>query len=246
MSDLNEQAVAKYKFSSITELGQRRKQAFQRNLVQGYLPHMTTGARVLEVGPGRGEFAGECITAGYNYIGIEPSEVLCKQLISQGLNIIHAMVPPLGLEDETSDLVHSMDLIEHFDSYQMVLQFFEECSRVLAHGGYVSVIAPNFSLLGRLFYEYEYQHAYPTTEDRIVNLLQDAGFEVIKQSKFLFPWALKGRLYSILDRMLAHVMVPLGRSVILSSILQLFFGKKIVFRVHKNLYDHVVVLARKR
>lgn len=245
MSDLKEQAAAKYKFSTITESGQRRKLAFQRNLVHGFLPQMASGARVLEIGPGRGEFAGECINAGYNYVGIEPSEILSKQLIAQGLNIIQAMVPPLDLEDETSDLVHSMDLVEHFDSYQVVLQFFEECSRVLVHGGYVSVIAPNFSLLGRLFYEYEYQHAYPTTEDRIVNLLQDAGFEVIKQTKFLFPWGLKGGLYSMLDRILAHVMVPLGRSVILSSVLQLFFGKKFVFRVHKNLYDHLVVLAQK-
>ena len=246
MSDLKEQAVAKYKFSTITESGQRRKQVFQRNLVHAYLPQMPAGARVLEIGPGRGEFAGECIRAGYNYVGIEPSETLSKQLIAQGLNIIEAMVPPLGLEDESSDLVHSMDLVEHFNTYQVVLQFFEECSRVLVHGGYVSVIVPNFSLLGRLFYEYEYQHAYPTTEDRIVNLLQDVGFEVIKQTKFLFPWALKGGLYSILDRLLAHVMVPMGRSIFLSSVLQLFFGKEFVFRVHKNLFDHVVVLGRKR
>ena len=245
MSDSRDNGTAHYSFSTVTGVGKRRKRKFQKNLLNYHMPVMAEKSHVLEVGSGRGEFADECLEAGYEYTGVEPSKSLCEQLVARGLSVVETTVPPLDFPDETFDLVHSMDLVEHFASYDIVLKYFVECRRVLKQKGYVSVIVPNYSLLGRLFYEYEYQHTYQTTEDRIINLLIDSGFRMVKSGKFLFPWAVKSKLHSVLDRMLANILVPLGRSYLLSGILKGVAGRDFVFRVHKNLFDHIGVIAQK-
>lgn len=245
MDESHGDKVGRYKFSTVTKSGERRKREFQRNILTYLVPTLAPESRVLEIGSGRGEFALECIEAQYDYVGVEPSDELYEGLRAQNIQVVNSVVPPIDFPDASFDLVHSMDLVEHFDSYHVVLEFFDECRRVLKPGAYVSVIAPNYSLLGRLFYEYEYQHSYQTTEDRLAILLADAGFSIVKSSKFLFPWAVKSKWHTLIDRMLANIMVPIGRSYLISGFMKAIFNKEFVFRVHKNLFDHVGLIAQK-
>lgn len=229
----------KYTFSSITELGKHRKSTFQKNLFDRFLPRLNDDATVLEVGSGRGEFAEECKRRGYEYVGIEPSAILAELLTDRGFKIINEKVPPLQILDRSFDLIHSMDVLEHLSSYNEALELFTDCFQILKKRGFLCVIAPNYSTLKELFYEYEYQHSFPTTEPRIKQLLKDSGYHVIRHKKVLLSFS-----WEYIDRILAHILIPISRSTIFRCIARIG-GENLLFRIHKNLFDHIAVLGQK-
>lgn len=237
-----ERAERNYSFSAITEVGRRRKTATQRSLFDYFLPVFPYYAQVLEVGPGRGEFAEECRNRQLSYIGVEPSRSLYELLHGAGFEVINKEVPPLPVESERFDLVHSNDFVEHLCSFREVMTFFQETHRVLRPGGYVSVIAPNYQTIKHLFFQYEYQHSYVTTADRLTNMLADCGFKIIKVRCFLM-W-LSPRL-NWLDRLVAHALIPLTTNALAQGLIGGLTSKDFLFRIHKNVFDHVAVLARK-
>jgi predicted TPR repeat methyltransferase len=235
--------AAKYKYSEITKLGSYRKTALMSRLFESHFPPLSENSKIVEIGPGRGEFAQECINRKFDYTGIEPSKTLADMLRSVGYNIINQKVPPLHLEENQYDLIHSKDVIEHLISYEEVLGLLSDCRLVLKDGGYISAIVPNFATLKELFYEYEYQHAFPTTEMRMQRLLEDSGFQVIKLRKVFCEIGLSK--FWFLDRMLAHLLIPIARNSVFCTIVKIFASTEILFKIHKNVYDHIYVLGRK-
>lgn len=233
----------KYTLHTLTEFGIKRKQNWQVHLFRGFFPPLSSNAKILEVGSGRGEFAQECRNRDYNYTGIEPSDSLSELLIEKGYNIVKDRVPPINFPDNSFDLVSSMDLVEHFLSYNEVLGFFSECYRILKQGGYITIIAPNYSTLKELFYEYEYQHSYPTTEARLIKLLEDSGFKIIKHKAFLISPGWK--YFQYIDRLIAYILIPISRNMIFRAFLKSLTSQKFLFKIHKNLHDHVGVIAQK-
>src|SRR5688572_13768546 len=121
----------KYSFSLVTEIGSRRKSSQQLGLFHFFLPKLNGVSTVVEVGPGRGEFAHEARARGLRYIGIEPSSELCLRLREQGFDVINQIVPPLPLDDQTIELIHSYDFVEHLVDYREVMRVFIESYRVL-------------------------------------------------------------------------------------------------------------------
>jgi len=235
--------TAKYNFSGATKFGLYRKTALMSKLFEIHFPPLSENSRIVEIGPGRGEFAQECIKRKYDYTGIEPSTTLAEALRSTGYNIIKQKVPPLHLADNHYDLIHSMDVIEHLKTYEEVLDLFSDCRRALRDGGYISTIVPNFSTLKELFYEDEYQHSYPTTETRMKRLLEDSGFHVIRTRKIFSEFGFSK--FYLLDRVLAHLLISIARNSAFCAIVKMLTNSDVVFKIHKNVYDHIYVLARK-
>jgi cyclopropane fatty-acyl-phospholipid synthase-like methyltransferase len=237
--------VEKYTFSGITRLGQYRKRSLQAHLFDAFLPKLQQGETILEIGCGRGEFAAECRRRGYEYTGIEPSASLAQSLAERGYHVIKQEVPKINVSDNKFDLIHSMDLVEHLLTYEQVLAFLLDCQRALKPNGHISIIAPNYSTLKESFFEYDYQHSFPTTEYRIVSLVQDCGFRVVRRAKFLFAFGLKGSYKTYFDRALAHTLIPISRNPIVRSMTHVVGGETLGFKIHKNLCDHVGILAVK-
>ena len=146
-------ATEKYTYSDTTSLGRKRKATQIDALFDELLPVLTTGAEVLEIGAGRGEFAMKCQNRRLNYTGVEPSSELRVNLEKLGFKTINQTVPPICFEKEHFDLIHSYHFVEHLKDYAEVMLFFEEAFRVLKPGGYISVIAPNYLTLGSLFFD---------------------------------------------------------------------------------------------
>ncbi|HNP96556.1 MAG TPA: class I SAM-dependent methyltransferase [Cyclobacteriaceae bacterium] len=235
--------AAKYKYSEVTKLGSYRKTALMSRLFESHFPPLSENSKIVEIGPGRGEFAQECIRRKFDYTGIEPSETLADVLRSEGYNILSQKVPPLYLTNNDYDLIHSKDVIEHLKSYEEVLDLLADCRLALRDGGYISAIVPNFATLKELFYEYEYQHAYPTTEMRMQNLLEDSGFQVIKLRKVFCEIGLSK--FCFLDRLLAHLLIPIARNSVFCAMVKMITSREILFKIHKNVYDHIYVLGKK-
>jgi SAM-dependent methyltransferase len=242
--EIGESYLSRYKLPPITKLGEHRERTWQANLFEGLFPHLDRGISILEIGSGRGEFADECKQRGYKYTGIEPSEELSQLLIKKGFNILKSRVPPINLSNNAYDFIYSMDLVEHLPSYKEVLELFIECFRVVKKDGYVCIITPNYSTLKELFFEYEYQHSFPTTESRLLRLFEDSGFRIVKHRAFLISPGMR-RYYQYLDRLLAHALIPIVRNMMIRNIIKFCFGRNFLFRVHKNLYDHIGVLVQK-
>jgi len=235
-------ASDKYTLADITSIGKKRKADRVSAIFDHFLPSLPGSAKVLEIGPGRGEFARGCLNRELSYLGVEPSEELCKSLERASIPVISQTVPPIKLESNSFDLIHSNDFVEHLANYVDVMHFFAEAFRVLKPGGYFSVIAPNYLTIKNLFFRYEYQHSYITTRDRLVNLVQDSGFATVQSKCFL--WWLSPRL-NRLDRLLAHTVIPLATNPFMESLITLLTSEKLLFRVHKNVCDHVGILAQK-
>ncbi len=239
-----ESAQSKYTLNSATKLGikMRRKELLQSNIFRFIMPHLPELSKVLEVGAGKGLFARECLAQNLSYLGIEPSQELCEKLREAGFTIIEQPVPPIPVESESVDLLHSDQFIEHLCSYREVMEFFAETYRVLKPGGYTLVIAPNYATVRHLFFQYEYQHSYIVTVYRLKNMLADCGFKIINARCF-FLW-LSPQLNWV-DRLLAHTVIPILISPIVQGILSTLFSEEFLFRIHKNIWDNVAVLAQK-
>jgi len=234
-----------YTFSSVTKIGNYLKRALQAKLFDRFFPDINESAKILEIGSGRGEFAKECVRRGYEYTGIEPSDKFGEKLSIMGFNILRDKAPPINLSDNIFTLVHTADLIEHLNSFETVLDLLSECYRVLKQGGYLSIVAPNFTTLKDLFFEYEYQHNFITTEYRLAALLKDSGFHIVRCEKMLFPF-LSYKYVQYVDRILAHTLIPFTRSSIFRGIIKGLSNEEVLFRIHKNMFDHIMIMAQKQ
>ena len=232
----------KYSYSETTAIGNRRKSNHQRNLFNYFLPELADGSTVVEIGSGRGEFAMEVRSRGLHYLGIEPSSDLCAGLRERGFEVINEVVPPMPLEDQTVGLVHSHDFVEHLVDYREVMHFFIDSYRVLKHGGFISVLAPNYDTIKQLFFQYDYQHSFIVTKNRIEHMLRDSGF-VVKASR-CYLMSLSPRLKAV-DRTVAHTALPILVNSFSQALMRLVATEEFAFRVNKNLFDHVAVLGMK-
>lgn len=235
--------TSQYTYHDTTAMGQRRKNQFMSRLYDSFLPPLAPGQTVVEIGPGRGEFARETIRRGLSYQGIEPSLELRARLEKDGIHVIDGTVPPIPLPDNSVDLIHSFDVAEHFVDYREVMRFCSEAYRVLRSNGYLSIIAPNVDLLRWLFYAYEYQHSFPTNIGRLDGVLKDSGFVSRRSRAFMTELGLT-RWY-VLDRFAAHLFIPVVRNQLFCSVFRGVGLESLLFRIHKNFCDHVGVIGRK-
>lgn len=235
--------ASEYTYHEVTTWGEKRKQRALRSFLDRVVPPLSKGARVVEIGPGRGELGRITISRGDEYTAIEPSTTLAAKLEEAGINVIRSEVPPLPVEDVSCELVISFDVFEHFQSYREAMSVCRESYRALTPGGYLTIVAPNYDTLHSLFYLYEYQHGFVTNRCRLEGLARDAGFEVVRSSAFLTslgysPWW-------PLDRLLAHLTLPILRSSLLIALFRGLGLETTLFRLHKNFCDHIAVVGRK-
>ncbi|MCP3899792.1 MAG: class I SAM-dependent methyltransferase [Desulfobacteraceae bacterium] len=214
----------------------------QKAIFDYLLPSLSENSRVLEIGPGGGAFARECISRKLDYTGIEPSAGLREALEREGIHVVNQLVPPIDFEDNQFDLIHSFHIVEHMTNYHEVMQFFMESYRVLKPGGYFSVIAPNYRMIKHLFFQYEYQHSFVTTLDNVKNGLADCDFDILEAKCFLM-W-LSPILHKI-DRLIAYACIPIGTNLLIETIIRSLTSSTFLFRVHKNLFDNIAIVAQK-
>jgi SAM-dependent methyltransferase len=100
------------------------------------------GARVLEIGSGRGTLLAELRRRGVRAVGIEPNSSLAIDAVRRQppLPIARMSGDRLGFADATFDLVLSFDVFEHIADSGAHL---EEVRRVLRPGGVYALQTPN-------------------------------------------------------------------------------------------------------
>ena len=106
------------------------------------LRSLIKGKYILEVGCGRGSMLLKLDSAARR-VGIDPSsEALdLARIQNQGVTFQVAFAEKLPFEDNTFDLVYSLEVIEHVKEYELMVS---EIERVLKPGGVIFIQTPNY------------------------------------------------------------------------------------------------------
>jgi SAM-dependent methyltransferase len=134
------------------------------------------GQSVLEIGPGRGDFADICFERGIEYSAIEANREMAESLENRGAKVVRAMVPPLPALEKEFDVVVMMNVMEHMNSMENALQITQQIRDVLKPGGKFVICSPDYLNWRRNFFNCDFSHNYVTTRRRLKQLLINGGF----------------------------------------------------------------------
>ena len=146
------------------------------------------GSRVLEIGPGRGEFAELCLGRKLEYHAVEPNAGLAESLRQKGANVVCARVPPLPALDRQFDLEVMVNVMEHMNGLEQALDTACQIRRVLNPGGTFLIHAPDYLSWRGQFFNCDFSHNYVTTRRRLDQLLVNAGYEGIRSRYMSGPF----------------------------------------------------------
>lgn len=90
----------------------RRSLDMQRDLLRR---HLGPGARILEIGCGRGLLLRHLRDAGFDVSGIEPSRNACKVAVDDGLHVRHGYFSRVTVNDGPFDAVVASHVLEHIE-----------------------------------------------------------------------------------------------------------------------------------
>jgi SAM-dependent methyltransferase len=162
------------------------RRAAQRMLAFAAVP---PGSRILEIGPGRGEFAELCLEQKMDYHAVEPNAGLAESLRQKGANVLCAKVPPLPALDGKFDLVAMVNVMEHMNGLEQALDVACQIRRVLNPGGKFLIHSPDYLSWRHQFFNCDFSHNYVTTRRRLDQLLVNAGYDGIRSGYLSGPFS---------------------------------------------------------
>jgi len=191
------------------------------------------GSRVLEIGPGRGDFADLCLAQQMEYHAVEPNPQLAAALRERGAVVTQERVPPLPPVDGKFDLVAMINVMEHMSSMEQALQTAGQIREVLKPGGKFLIHSPDYLSWRLHFFNCDFSHNYVTTRRRLDQLLVNAGYESTRSCYMSGPFRGFGAL--VLAALASHMpfgalesLCPDNRIISKLFKLQLTFSRRVI------------------
>ena len=164
----------------------RGAEADVRERLAVYLPQVRAvvrtdagGPRVLDVGPGRGEWLALLAEAGVPAVGVEDNPTMVTRLQARGLDVVSAdgighlrAVPPASL-----DAVTAFHVVEHLD-VEALLALLAAACRALRPGGLLVAETPNPTnlVMGACNFHLDPTHRAPIPPAQLEFLVRAVGF----------------------------------------------------------------------
>lgn len=138
------------------------------------------GAKLLEIGCGRGEFLDVFRSLNVECYGIDQSDYCGKN--KDYLNVICLDISKnkLPYDENTFDVVYHKSFLEHL---YLPDDLMKETYRVLKRGGRVIILTPDWVTQMQVFYE-DFTHSRPYDVTALSDLLKVYGFSEIKTELF--------------------------------------------------------------
>jgi SAM-dependent methyltransferase len=153
------------------------------------LAGLEDGVPVLEIGPGRGHLAAECLRRGHPYTAIEPDPRLAAALEERGAEVVRSSVPPVPDLQRRFGGVLAVMVLEHVAGADQALEVVRGCKDLLAPGGRLVLSTPDYSSARHHFFNCDYTHSFPTTMRRLLQLCENAGLERVDSRLMSGPFA---------------------------------------------------------
>ena len=137
------------------------------------------GARLLDLGCGRGEFLHGFAKLGFAATGFDrspPEQPLFGEQVVAG----HYQHGGLPFQDKEFAVIFNKSVFEHVREISPLLR---ECHRVLAPGGRLVSLVPDWMAQWRHFYD-DWTHVRPFTLTGLRECIQSHGFEVQQAVRF--------------------------------------------------------------
>ena len=141
---------------------------------------MRKGAKLLEIGCGRGDFLEAFQELGADCYGLDQAESAVKKLRHLQVKKADVSKEPFPFEDNAFDIVYHKSLIEHLYSPEHLMR---ETYRVLKPGGRVIILTPDWVSQMKVFYE-DFTHCRPYDVNSLRDVLQIYGFSEIETELF--------------------------------------------------------------
>lgn len=149
-----------------------------RHLVERFA--LPCGARLLDVGCGRGEFLRGFRRSGLEACGADQSDLARRLCPEADVRIADLENAPIPFADATFDVVYSKSMLEHFYYPERIVR---EILRVLKPGGRVITLVPDWEYNYRIYYE-DYTHRTPFMLSSLRDIKRIAGFESVTVERF--------------------------------------------------------------
>jgi hypothetical protein len=140
---------------------------------------------LLEIGPGHGLLADACKRSHIDYYGLEMNETQAQALTLQGHNVAAATVPPIPKGGPTQ-VIWLSHMLEHANSYSEAKTIIQACYDRLDPAGFVVIIGPDILHWREEFWSIDWSHGFPTTINRVEQLLNETGFKIFRSMHHTF------------------------------------------------------------
>jgi SAM-dependent methyltransferase len=143
---------------------------------------------VLEIGSGFGYFA-ECVeSTNFNsYTAFEPNSKLANLTRSKTKNgkVYELALPsiPVGFSN-SFDVVVCIHVIEHAPNGYEALSWITSVKTLLKDGGQLIIISPSISDYKSYFWEIDWSHCFPTSNNNLRQILLDLDFKISNERIF--------------------------------------------------------------
>ena len=158
-----------------------RREILKEALLRHLVP--SSECRVFDVGCGPG--GNILILKEFGRVsGLDVSDDAFRFARNRGFeNLIKAGAEAMPVEDQSFDLVSSLDVFEHVKDDERAIR---ECFRILKNGGHLLVTVPAHRWLWSRHDEFQHHFRRYAKKD-LISKLRRAGFRVLEESHFVTP-----------------------------------------------------------
>jgi SAM-dependent methyltransferase len=143
---------------------------------------------ILEIGSGLGYLAE--IASEFNfdrYSAFEPNAKLAALTRAKvPKSTIHEIALPNSSPDlyETFDLIVCIHVIEHAENGYAAAQWLNSLHKMLRPGGKIVIVSPQISDYKGYFWEIDWSHCFPTSNENVSQILLDLNCSIIAKKTF--------------------------------------------------------------
>jgi SAM-dependent methyltransferase len=152
------------------------RNAVWKVLARKFFPrHIDSGATILDLGCGYGEFINNIQCAKKYAMDLNPN---ARTYLAPGIEFLHQDCSHRWeLADETLDVVITSNFLEHLPSRQAIADTLLQAKRCLRSGGRFIALGPNGKYVGGAYWDF-WDHHIALTERSMVEILEIQGFHI--------------------------------------------------------------------